>query len=413
MSSFEEITPGGKKILERMMTTKEAERLSMMKQLEKKNLKQREASEELSLSLRQTQRLYRSYRLEGAEGLISKRRGKANPRRLEEARKQKLLGLVREKYRDFGPTLAAEKLEQRDREKVSRETLRKLMIEEGLWKAKKKKEKRTYPRRTRRSQRGELVQADGSYHHWFEERGDKCCLIQFVDDATSEILYAKFCSWESKNTYFDCLEEYLKLHGKPKALYVDKHGVFRVNKEEVKKGERITTFHKALKKLKIELICANSPQAKGRVERKNGVLQDRLVKEMRLRGISTIEEGNQYLKEFIKDHNKQFGKKAADPSDAHAPVTEDLDRVLATHEQRTLSKDLTFQYNNVLYQLESNTPNRMRYKKVDIISKEGKDLIIEYQGRAVKYSKWNEIVYQSPKILDSKELEYPCLEKSA
>jgi transposase len=401
--------------LETMMTFKEAERLSIMKQIGNKNLRQREASEQLNLSLRQTQRLVRSYRLEGANGLISKRRGKPNSRKLAVEQKEKIIGLILEKYTDFGPTLAAEKLEQKDKIKISREALRKLMIDKGIWQAKKKKEKRTYPRRTRRSRLGELVQADGSYHDWFEGRGERCCLIQFVDDATSRILYAKFCSWESKNNYFDCLEEYIKLNGKPQGIYVDKHGVFKVNREQVKKGERITAFHKALKKLKIELICANSPQAKGRVERKNGVLQDRLVKEMRLRGISSMEEGNNYFPEFIEVHNKQFGKKPANPNDAHRPLRkeEDLEKILATHIERTLSKNLSFQYDNILYQLETNTPNRLRYKKVNVISRDGKQLIVEYQGNEMKYTTWEDIEYKGPKVIGSKELENQCYRRSA
>lgn len=142
------------------------------------------------------------------------------------------------------------------------------MIEEGIWRAKKKKEKKVYQRRARRSQEGELVQADGSYHDWFEGRAPKCCLILFVDDATSKILYAKFCEWESKNNDFECLEGYFKKYGKPQELYVDKHSVFKVTREEIKKGEGVTAFHKALKSLRIELICANSPQAKGESKEK-------------------------------------------------------------------------------------------------------------------------------------------------
>lgn len=398
------------------MTIKEVERLSIMKQIKSKKLKQREGSESLSLSLRQTQRLIRSYREEGPEGLISKRRGKANIRKMSMERKLKIVATVREKYPDFGPTFASEKLREEENILVSRETLRKLMIEEGIWRAKKKKEKKVHQRRARRSREGELVQADGSYHDWFEERAPKCCLIQFVDDATSKILYAKFCEGESKNNYFACLEEYLKKHGKPQGLYVDKHSVFRVNREEIKKGEGVTAFHKALKSLRIELICANSPQAKGRVERKNGVLQDRLIKEMRLRKISSVEEGNRYLEEdFIESHNKKFGKAPADSQDGHIPLNpkEDLEKILATRGERSISKNLTIQYNNQLYQLKTNTPNRMRYKKVTTIEKAGKALIIEYQGEEVPYTLWEEHKCLGPEVIDGKQLESRWARKSA
>jgi transposase len=397
------------------MTMKEAERLAAMKQIESKALKQKEASELLGLSLRQTQRLIRTFKDRGAEGLISKRRGKPNARRTTEEDRIMIITKVKEKYSDFGPTFASEKLKE-EGVSVSRETLRKFMIEEGLWNPKKKKEKKAHQRRARRSQEGELVQADGSYHEWFEDRAPKCCLILFVDDATSKILYGKFCEWESTNNYLDCLEGHLKKHGKPGALYVDKHSVFKVTREELKKGQGITVFHKALKTLGIELICANSPQAKGRVERKNGVLQDRLIKEMRIKKIETIEEANAYLeKEFIEEHNKKFGKEANDPENGHKPLSpkEDLSKILTIQSERKISKNLTIQYNNQIYQLKTNTPNRMRYKKVVTLEKAGKPLVIEYQGKELSYEIWEEYKYQGPKTVDDKELETTWERKSA
>ena len=397
------------------MTIKEAERLSIMKQITSKKLKQREGSELLGLSLRQTQRLIRTYKDEGAKGLVSKKRGKPNARKMPLEKRIKIEAIIREKYPDFGPLLASEKLREKEKIHVSRETVRKIMIDEGLWTPKKKKEKKVHQRRARRMREGELVQADGSYHDWFEGRAPKCCLILFVDDATSKILYGKFCTWESKENYFLSLEGYLKQHGKPQELYVDKHSVFKVTREELKKGEGVTAFHKALKILGIDLICANSPQAKGRIERKNGVLQDRLIKEMRLKGITNIEEANHYLEEFIKEHNKQFGKTPADPRNGHRPLkaTENLQKILSTQEQRTISKNLTIQYNNQIYQLETKTPNRLRYKKVTTIERPGKDLIIEYQGKEVPYTLWEEHKYLGPKIIDDKQLEARWARKSA
>ena len=362
------------------MTMKEAERLSVMKQIENKKIQQQEASESLGLSLRQTQRLIKAYKENGAEGLISKKRGKTNSRKIPLETKDKILSTIKTKYLDFGPTFASEKLKEEEGIFISRETLRQFMMEDGIWKAKKKKEGKVYQRRTRRSQEGELVQVDGSYHDWFEGRAERCCLILFVDDATSKILYGKFCDWESTENYFICLEAYLKKYGKPQGLYVDKHSVFKVNREEIKKGKGVTEFHQSLKTLKIELICANSPQAKGRVERKNGVLQDRLIKEMRLKKISSIEEGNRYLEEeFIEAHNKKFGKLAADPKNGHKELTseENLDMILGIREERKVSKNLTIQHKKKVYQIETKTPNRMKYKKVTTIERSGKPLIIE------------------------------------
>jgi len=404
------------KKMETMMTIKEANRLFVIQKVIDKQLNQREASKRLNLSLRQTQRLVKVYKEEGPIGFISKRRGKKNRRKIPLEKRLKIVETIRNKYPDFGPTFASEKLREEENIFISRETVRKIMIEEGIWLANKKKETKVYQRRKRREQEGELVQADGSYHKWFENRGPKCCLILFVDDATSKILYAKFCHWESKNNYFSCFEEYLKKHGKPGALYVDKHSVFRVNREEIKKGEGVTAFHKALKSLRIQLICANSPQAKGRVERKNGVLQDRLIKEMRLRNICSQEEANRYLEEeFIDKHNRQFGKEPRDTKNGHRPLSlkENLEKILATREERTISKNLTIQYKNKVYQLKTKTPNRMRYKKVTTIERSNRELIIEYQEEEVPYSIWEEYGDIKPEIIDDKQLESRCSRKIA
>ena len=210
--------------------------------------------------------------------------------------------------------------------------------------SKKKEKEETHPRRTRRSKVGDLIQIDGSYHAWFEERGEKCCLLVFIDDATSQIMYARFCQAETTLGYMEGIRLYIEKYGKPKAYYSDKHSTFRVNREEVKKGVRQTQVGRALKELKIELICTHSPQAKGRVERANGTLQDRLVKEMRLRGISTMKEGNRYLEEYMKTHNQKYAVKPAEEEDGHVACHENLKEILALKEQRKVTKDLSIQY---------------------------------------------------------------------
>jgi hypothetical protein len=194
------------------------------------------------------------------------------------------------------------------------------MIEAETLRPKKRKEQKIYQRRTRRSRFGELLQGDGSPHAWFDDRREKCNLVQFVDDATEKTTVAKFVTTETTNGYIEILNEHLKKYGRPLALYVDSHGIFRVTREEIKKGAGITHFGKVLKELDTELICANSPQEEGRAERRNGVLQDRLIKEMRLRGISTMEEGNAFLPGFLADFNKRFRVEAATPEDAHRPL---------------------------------------------------------------------------------------------
>ena len=199
--------------------------------------------------------------------------------------------IINENYYDFGPTLACEKLLENHNIKMSVETIRKLMIQEGIWKSRKHKKVIVHQMRSRRSRFGDLIQVDGSYHNWFENRDDKCCLLVFIDDATSKITSAKFCRHETTNNYLKTLEEHIKNYGKPISIYSDKHSIFKVNNKKHFTATEITHFGSVLKKLDIGLICANSPQAKGRVERANGILQDRLIKEMRLKNISSIEEG--------------------------------------------------------------------------------------------------------------------------
>lgn len=389
------------------MSIKEAERLSLMKQVDKKILTLEKAAKEAGLSLRQIKRVRKRYLQQGEKGLISLKRGKESNRKFSNEFRSKALTLIKTSYADFGPTFACEKLESRHEIKVSPETLRKWLIEEGIWKPKRKREIRIHQRRSRRSCFGELIQGDGSPHKWFEDRGPKCTLLQFVDDATSKTTAARFVPAEGTEGYLELLKEHLKKYGRPLGLYVDKHSTFRVNREELKKSNGVTHFGQVVKELGIELICAHSPQAKGRVERKNGVFQDRLIKEMRLRGISTIEDGNKFLPEFLKEINQRFGKEPASPEDVHRPLRaqDDLDRIFARKDQRKLSKDLSFQYQGILYLIQTKTPNRMRYANVDILWREGGQLKVEYKGMQLEYKKLAETNYQGPVVMNNKEIE--------
>jgi len=388
------------------MSVKEADRLGIMKQMDKKNLTPRKAAEELGLSLKQLRRVRKRYLAEGAAGLLSKKRGQVSGNRISEKIRDKVINLVRGKYIDFGPTLACEKLLERHKFKLSRETLRNWMVQEGIWVSRRKKEKRIYQRRPRRSQFGALLQGDGSHHAWFEERGEKCCLIHFIDDATNEITSAKFSATETTEAYLTCLREHLERYGRPLGFYVDKHGTFKVNREELKKGVGITHFGKVLKELDIELICAHSAQAKGRIERSNGILQDRLIKEMRLEGINTIEQANAFLPGFLEKHNKRFRKEPTNPENAHRAMRQkdDLERIFARKDNRKLSKDLTFQHHGILYLIETKTPNRLRYASVDVLWMDNQPIKVEYNGKQLKYKVFEERVYEQPRVLDSKEI---------
>jgi hypothetical protein len=391
----------------KLMSIEEANRLEVMKRVDKNILNMRRASEELGVSLRQTKRIRKSYLNAGEIGLISKKRGKTSNRKTAENIRTQVMDLLTTIYQNFGPTLASEKLEERDQIKLSAETLRKWMIETGMHRPKKRKVGRVYQRRTRRSRFGEMLQGDGSPHAWFEDRGERCNLVQLVDDATGQTTVARFVTAETTEGYQTILQEHLEKHGKPQALYVDKHAIFRVNREELKKGTGITRLGQALKDLKIELICANSPQAKGRVERRNGVFQDRLIKEMRLHGINDMEAGNAFLPKFLSQFNSRFGVQAANPEDAHRPLSshENLKRIFGRHETRVLSKDLTFQYHGTLYMIDTKTPNRMKHASVAIIHMKDEPMLVEYNGTKLLYKKWSETAYEKPQICNSKEME--------
>jgi transposase InsO family protein len=358
-------------------------------------------------------RIWKRYKQIGPTGIISLRKGKPNCRQLPAETREKIMNLIREHYSDYGPTLAAEKLKEKHDIMVSKEMVRRLMIREGLREVQRKKPYKVHPRRTRRSQVGELVQIDGSYEYWFEERGEKCCLIVFVDDATSQIALMRFCRTETSEDYLKTLQMYLKRHGRPRAFYSDKHSIFRVNKKEYRALEKWETrFHGVLKSLDIELICAHSPQAKGRVERANGILQDRLIKELRERKINTMEEGNAFLDEFTAIYNRKFAKAPAIPEDAHRSIlpSHNLERLFMIKETRILTKDLSFQYKNEVYQIETDRRHSLR-GQIDIFESNGEIVLVQKEGKPLKYRKWEEKLAEAAPIVDTKELEVYWREK--
>ena len=383
------------------MSNKEVNRISIMEKLIKKEIKQRKAAKLLELSARQIRRLKKKYKREGAAGLTHKNRGRTSNRKIPDKEINRAIEIVKEKYWDFGPTFALEKLQEFHQIAFSRETLRKEMIRAEIWKPKRQKRPRIHQMRKRREQRGELVQIDGSPHAWFEDRGPKCCLLVFIDDATSELLWIEFCESETTNAYFQSSFGYLKKHGKPLAFYADKHSIFRINNSKngssaTGDSNGLTQFGKAMEELGIELIPANTAQAKGRVERVNETLQDRLVKELRLRGVNTIKEANKYLPEFIKKFNLKFAVKPRDSKDAHCSLmaTENLEQILVKKYTRVLSKNLELQYKNIIYQIQTDRPTySMRNAKVTVAENRFGKIKIYYKGHH----------------LNSKELKYKIL----
>jgi hypothetical protein len=340
------------------MSDGELSRLEVLRDLDQKRLTTEAAAQLLGLERRQVFRLLKAYRAEGATGLISKRRGRRSNRRKPEAVRQATLALIRERYWDFGPTLVAEKLHEVHGITLGRETLRLWMIEAELWVDRKQRRKRVHQPRSRRDCVGELVQIDGCEHWWFEDRGPQCTLLVFIDDATSRLMHLQFVESESTFAYFHAARAYLEAWGKPIAFYSDKHGVFRVNHPGALGGDGMTQFGRALHALNIDIICANSSQAKGRVERAHKTLQDRLVKELRLARVCTLAEGNALLPAFMADYNARFAKPPANKKDLHRPLRagDDLEDAFAWKEERRLSQALTLQYDKVVFIVEPSEP---------------------------------------------------------
>lgn len=341
------------------MSGKERERLIVVRQVADGRLTQAVAGERLSLCVRQVKRLVRAYRAEGAAGLVSRRRGLASARRMKAGIKERIGELLAGPYQGFGPTLAAEKLGERDGIAVSRESVRAIQIERGLWRPKRRRRKRVFAPRERRGRAGELIQIDGSPHDWFEGRGPRCCPIVFIDDATGRLTGLRFAPSETTLAYLEALKAHSLEHGLPLALYSDRHGIFRVNAKEAAGGGGKTVFGRAAERLGIELIHAQTPQAKGRVERANRTPQDRLVKEMRLRGISGIQAAQAFAPDFIAIWNAKFAVAPRLAAAAFRPWTGSiraLDECLARQEDRVLSKALTFRSQGQLYAIKTSGP---------------------------------------------------------
>jgi len=376
------------------MSDGELRRLEVLRDVDRGGLPVGAAAQLLERSERQVWRLLKAFRAEGAPGLISKKRGRPSNRKTSEAIRSAVLWIVRQNYADFGPTLAAEKLAGEHGFAFSSETLRKWMIAEGLWLDRKQRRRRVHQPRHRRECVGELVQVDGCEHWWFEDRGPQCTLLVFVDDATSRLMHLQFVESESTFAYFHAARAYLEAWGKPVAFYSDKHGVFRVNHPGALGGDGMTQFGRALHALNIDIICANSSPAKGRVERAHKTLQDRLVKELRLAGAASLAQGNALLPGFIADYNVRFAKLPANSKDLHRPLRDgdDLEDAFAWKEERTLSQALTLQYDKVLFIVEPSEQAKTAIgKRVTVVDYPDGRLSIRYRGVELAYRTFDKI----------------------
>lgn len=377
------------------MSIKETERIAVMDNLAAKKIKQKHAVKQLNLSVRQVQRMLKRYKREGVNGLVHKSRGRISNRAIKQEEKDRIIALIKQYYSDFGPTLAIEKLKEQHGVRFGVETLRKEMIKVNIWKPKKRKIENIHPCRERKSCVGELIQLDGSAHAWFKDQGNPCTLVAFIDDATSNIMDGVFVDYEGTWTLFGAVEHYLNTYGKPLALYVDKHSTFKINRqanieEDLRDKQAQSQFTRAMDTLGIEVIFANSPQAKGRVERLFETLQDRLVKELRLKGISTKEKATKFFREvYIPVYNAKFAVCPKEKANLHKPLlfSDNLAEIFTIHSERIVSKDLIVQYKNTKYQLMPDNGYRYTLRKAAIRISEHKDgtITFNYKNIAVPY----------------------------
>jgi transposase len=368
------------------MSRKEAGRLHIIHQAMDERITQAEAASQIGLSDRQIRRMIKRIRQAGDEGICHQSRGKSSNHRIPQKVKEKTLRLFRQEYKDFNLTHATEQLSEAHGITIHRETLR-LWLTAADIPYKKRRARKHRRWRARRAHFGELVQIDGSHHDWFEGRGPVCVFMGYIDDATSNV-YGRFYAYEGTIPAMDSMKRYIKRFGILQSVYLDKHSTYKAQseptiKEQLAGQQPMSQFERSLAELEIEVIHANSPQAKGRVERLFRTLQDRLVKEMRLAGIKSIDEANEFLKTFLPQFNRQFKKPAASKADLHrpAPHCRELDRILCIKEERTVRNDFTVIHNSTLYQIEKVT----RAKKVVIENRLDGTLHITYNGKDLEY----------------------------
>ena len=369
-----------------VMSQKEVNRLYVIRQTLDRAITQDQAARILGVTGRQVRRIAKSVRLSGAVGIQHKSRGKRAHNRIADTIRDKAIAFCRDRYREFGPTLASEKLQAHHKITVSVETLRGWFQEEHVpYRGRKKRPHRQW--REQKAHRGEMVQMDGSHHDWFEGRGPWCVLMGYVDDATGRV-YARFYEYEGTLPAMDGFKRYIRLYGLPQSIYLDRHSTYKTTakqtiEEELGDIQPMSHFEKSLAELGVTVIHAYSPQAKGRVERLFGTFQDRVVKEMRLAGATNIAEGNAFLESYLPEFNSKYATQAAGQSDFHRPIVNRraLDTILAIKTERALRNDFTVAHEKKLYQVMSN----IRAKKVLVEERTDGTMRILHNGRQLRY----------------------------
>jgi transposase-like protein len=369
------------------MSRRETKRLHIIHQALDKRITQEKASELIGLSSRQIRRILKRVREEGDDGISHRSRGKASNRIIPKRVKDKTLKLYKEKYCDFGPTFACEKLLEIHEIKLSDETLR-LWLNEGNIPYEKRKGRKHRQWRERKHHFGEMVQMDGSHHDWFEGRGPKCVLMGYIDDATGTV-YGRFYDYEGTMPAMDSFKRYIKRYGIPQSVYLDKHSTYKSTakqsiEDELADKNPMSQFERGLAELVVTVHHANSPQAKGRVERSFRTLQDRLIKEMRLAGVSSVVQANEFLIKYLPTHNAKFKVKPVSEVDLHRPALSmrELDKILCIREDRTVRNDFTISYDGKLYQIK----DAVKSQKVAVEERTDGSLHITNKGLDLRYS---------------------------
>jgi len=386
----------------------ELKRLHVIEKVREGMIKQVEAAEILSLSSRQICRIVKRIRVEGDRGIVHKSRGRPSNRRIAGKIRDKVIELYRKQYADFGPTLASEKLLERDGIRVSDETLRRWLLEAGDWKrSRRQRSHRQW--RERKGHEGEMVQMDGSHHDWFEGRGPWCVLMGYIDDAKGRV-FGRFYGYEGTIPAMDSFKRYIRKYGLPLGVYLDRYKTYKSTakpslEDELNDREPLSDFERALKELGVEVRHANSPQAKGRIERLFRTLQDRLVKEMRLREISTLEEANAFLEEYLPIYNRRFSVRPRERGNLHRPLGRglDLDAILCIKTERTLRNDFTVAHHRKLYQVE----DKVNTSKVTVQDRMDGSIRITHKNRALRFREITERPILEKRPLQAVKMKKP------
>lgn len=372
------------------MSKKEIDRLRILHRVIDKHLTQVYGARLLGITDRQVRNLIHKIREHGDKGIVHGNRGRVAANKMPIKLEERIGRIIERKYRDFGPTLASEKLFELDGIKVGREKLRQIMVAKGQWRVRKRRDREVHQWRERKAYHGEMVQFDGSHHMWLEDRGPKMVFMGYIDDATNRI-FGRFYEYEGVYPAMDSFRHYIECYGLPRSVYLDKHSTYKTirqpNLYEELRGERPSTqYQRALKELGIEVIHAHSPQAKGRVERLFGTLQDRLIKEMRLAKIQTIKEANDFLEMYLPKYNERFSKMALEEGNLHTALPDgvDLREIFCLKDIRTINDGFIVRWKGRKFLIE-NASIALRRRKVEVREHFDGDLTIKFKDRYLDF----------------------------